>query len=121
MTECKGFIDQVTHDTSLSFFAINNVICSGHQQDVTNALTQTAHLCRKLADKLRNTTDIEYHVSDFGDDCQLLQAINDVFEGERYGLGYNICDQIEHHLEVGRNKIYNQLREIATRNLMSSV
>ena len=114
-------INQITHETSLPFYAINNIIRSGHCVDVTNALLQTAILSRRLADKLRNSTDKTYCVNDFGDDCQLVQAIADVFEGERYGLGYDICEQIESYLETGRSYIHNQLRDLSTQNLLASV
>ena len=116
-----SFITQNTHQASLPLYAINNLICGGHHIDVTNALLHTAELSLALGNKLRTCDDNDYQVNDFGDDRHAIQAIRDVFEGERYGIGYEVCEQIERYIEEASGMIDNCLGKIATQNLIKQV
>ena len=109
-----------TQQASLPFYAINNLIRGNHHIDVTNALLQTAILSRSLGDQLHRMTDNDYHVADYGDHLYQFNALKDIFEGERYGLGYEICEQIEALLEKGYQAITQDLYNIARQALINS-
>ena len=121
MSDVSEFITETTHKSSLPFYAIANLIYGGHHIDVTNALMHTGSISRQLGDMLRGMTDNQYSVGCHGDCRNMVQAIADVFEGERYGLGYDICEQIENLLNQGQAMVEKQLYQIAKQNLLNRV
>ena len=116
----NSLIDQVTKQSALCFYAIANTICGSRNVDIVNSLTWTAELSDHAGNKLYKMTDDQYTLPVQGDIEHLLNVISDVFEGERYGIGYDICEQIEHHLKQGRQAVAS-LHEIAKTNFVKQV
>ena len=112
--EC--LITQQTQQAAKPFYVICNLIDGSHDLDLKAVFKITSEMSDKLASMLYSTLDKEYNCQRLVDIERAYEAIVDVFEGERVGMGSCICDTIEAQLKQGRDMIYNDLRNLALYN-----
>ena len=90
----QGCVEQTSHP----FFAMYNFICNSHNEDKYNIFMQTAYLAQRIAYMMCN----KYSCDDVN---QTYQAMVDVYQGESYGVGFGLTEQLDQYLARGKQAL----------------